>query len=201
MVKAGADSVLIAGDSGGTGAAAKTSIKSTGVPWELGLTEAQRVLMENKLRSRVTLRVDGGLKTGRDVLIAALLGAEEFGFGMAALVTVGCVMLRKCHCNTCSVGIATQDPELRKRFPGKPEHVVNYLQFVAQEIRELLAALGARSLDELIGRVELLRRRPDQSRQETAIDLAFLMARTNTTHPRKRVARSIRAAPIMPTRA
>ncbi len=158
VTKAGADSILIAGDSGGTGAATKTSIKGAGIPWELGLVETQRVLIENRLRSRVRLRVDGGLKTGRDVVIAALLGAEEFGFGMGALVTIGCIMLRKCHCNTCSVGIATQDPELRKRFPGKPEHLVNYLNFVAAEVREYLAYLGVTSLDELIGRVELLER-------------------------------------------
>lgn len=175
VVKAGADAILIAGDSGGTGAASKTSIKSAGLPWELGLAETQRVLVENRLRSRVRLRVDGGLKTGRDVLIAAALGAEQFGFGMAALVTIGCIMLRKCHCNTCSVGIATQDPELRKRFPGKPEHVVNYMNFVAAEVREGLAELGLRRLDDLVGRVDLLRHRRTGNARDDALDLSALL--------------------------
>ena len=133
MTKARADAVLIAGDSGGTGASIKTSIKAAGAPWELGLAETQQVLLANNLRSRIRVRVDGGLKTGRDVVSAALLGAEEFGFGTSApLVAVGCIMLRKCHCNTCSVGVATQDPRLRAQFPGKPEHVINYLHFVAR---------------------------------------------------------------------
>ncbi|NNC22907.1 glutamate synthase large subunit [Salinisphaera sp. USBA-960] len=156
VVKAGADTILISGDAGGTGAATKTSIKSAGLPWELGLAEAQQVLVANRLRSRVTLRVDGGLKTARDVVVAALLGAEEYGFGMSAVVAVGCIMLRKCHCNTCSVGIATQDPELRKLFPGDPEHIANYMRFVAADIRGYLAQLGASTLDEVIGQVELL---------------------------------------------
>ncbi|AWN17923.1 Glutamate synthase [NADPH] large chain [Salinisphaera sp. LB1] len=156
VVKAGADAILIAGDAGGTGAAAKTSIKSAGLPWELGLAEAQQVLVANRLRSRVHLRTDGGLKTGRDVVVAALLGAEAYGFGMAAVIAVGCIMLRKCHCNTCSVGVATQDPELRKLFPGQPEHIVNLMRFIAADVRGHLAALGARSLDEIIGRVDLL---------------------------------------------
>ena len=127
VAKARANAVLISGDSGGTGASPKTSIKSAGLPWELGVTEAQQVLLENDLRSRIRVRVDGGLKTGRDVAVAALLGGEEYGFGTAALVCLGCIMLRKCHCNTCSVGIATQDPDLRKKFVGKPEHVTNYM--------------------------------------------------------------------------
>ena len=156
VVKAGADAILIAGDSGGTGAATKTSIKSAGLPWELGLAEAQQILIANRLRSRVRLQADGGLKTGRDVVVAALLGAEAYGFGMAAVIAVGCIMLRKCHCNTCSVGVATQDPELRKLFPGQPEHIVNLMRFIAADVREHLARLGARSLDEIIGRVDLL---------------------------------------------
>src|SRR5690606_20740059 len=123
--KARADSILIGGDSGGTGAAAKTSIKHAGLAWELGLSESHQVLVENRLRSRVRLRTDGGMRTGRDVAVAALLGAEEYGFGTSALISLGCIMLRKCHCNTCSVGVATQDPELRKKFPGKPEHLIN----------------------------------------------------------------------------
>ncbi len=154
--KARADAILIAGDSGGTGAAAKTSIKSAGLPWELGLTEANQVLLSNRLRSRVKLRVDGGFKTGRDVVVAALLGAEEYGFGTSALVALGCVMLRKCHCNTCSVGVATQDPELRKRFPGKPEHLMNYLRFIAEEVREIMANLGFRTMEEMIGKTDRL---------------------------------------------
>ncbi|AGA32314.1 Glutamate synthase [NADPH] large chain [Thioalkalivibrio nitratireducens DSM 14787] len=157
VAKARADAVLISGDSGGTGASMKTSIKHAGAPWEFGVAETQRVLRANRLRSRITVRADGGLLTGRDVVIAALLGAEEYGFGTAPLVALGCIMLRKCHCNTCSVGIATQDPRLRARFRGRAEHVVNYLRFVADEVRENLAALGFRGIDEMIGRVDRLR--------------------------------------------
>src|SRR5437868_2032364 len=156
VAKAHADVVLISGHDGGTGASPLTSIKHGGVPWELGLAETQQVLMMNKLRDRITVQVDGQLKTGRDVVIAALLGAEEFGFSTAPLVVMGCVMMRVCHLNTCPVGIATQDPELRKRFSGKPEFVENFFRFVAEEVREYLAALGARSLDEIVGRSELL---------------------------------------------
>ncbi|MFO8154161.1 glutamate synthase large subunit [Thioalkalivibrio sp.] len=157
VAKARADAVLISGDSGGTGASLKTSIKHAGAPWEFGLAETQRVLRTNRLRSRITVRADGGLLTGRDVVIAALLGAEEYGLGTAPLVALGCIMLRKCHCNTCSVGIATQDPRLRARFQGRAEHVVNYMRFVAEEVREHMAALGFRTMDEMIGRVERLR--------------------------------------------
>jgi glutamate synthase domain-containing protein 2/glutamate synthase domain-containing protein 1/glutamate synthase domain-containing protein 3 len=159
VAKARADAVLIAGDSGGTGAAIKTSIKTAGAPWELGLAETQQVLLANNLRSRIRLRADGGLKTGRDVVIAALLGAEEYGFGTAPLIALGCIMLRKCHCNTCSVGIATQDPKLRAKFAGKPGHLVNYMRFVAHEVREIMAELGFRTMDEMIGRVDKLRPR------------------------------------------
>jgi glutamate synthase domain-containing protein 2/glutamate synthase domain-containing protein 1/glutamate synthase domain-containing protein 3 len=159
VAKARADAVLIAGDAGGTGASLKTSIKSGGAPWELGLAETQQVLLANNLRSRIRVRVDGGLKTGRDVVIAALLGAEEYGFGTAPLVALGCIMLRKCHCNTCSVGVATQDPRLRAKFAGKPGQVVNYMRFVAHEVRELMAALGFRTMNEMIGRVDKLRQR------------------------------------------
>jgi glutamate synthase domain-containing protein 2/glutamate synthase domain-containing protein 3 len=173
VAKARADAVLISGDSGGTGAALKTSIKSAGSPWELGLAETHQVLIENKLRSRIRVRVDGGLKTGRDVVIAALLGAEQYGFGTAALVSLGCVMLRKCHCNTCSVGVATQDPRLRARFAGAPQHVITYLGFVAQEVRALLARLGVRRLDELIGRRDLLRAR--HTTPGPALDLSALL--------------------------
>jgi glutamate synthase domain-containing protein 2/glutamate synthase domain-containing protein 1/glutamate synthase domain-containing protein 3 len=157
VAKARADAVLISGDSGGTGASLKTSIKHAGAPWEFGLAETQRVLLATRLRSRITVRADGGLLTGRDVVIAALLGAEEYGFGTAPLVALGCIMLRKCHCNTCSVGIATQDPRLRERFQGRAEHVVNYLRFVAGEVREHMAALGFHHVDDMVGRVDRLR--------------------------------------------
>ena len=156
VAKAKADVVLISGHDGGTGASPLTSIKHGGVPWELGLAEAQQVLMLNGLRDRIVVQVDGQMKTGRDVIVAAMLGAEEFGFSTAPLVVMGCVMMRVCHLNTCPVGIATQDPELRKRFAGKPEFVQNFFQFIAEEVREYLAKLGLRSMDELIGRVDLL---------------------------------------------
>ncbi|MCK5843278.1 MAG: glutamate synthase subunit alpha, partial [Victivallales bacterium] len=150
------DMVLISGHDGGTGASPLTSIKHAGAPWELGLAETQQTLVMNKLRGRIKVQVDGQLKTGRDVVIGALLGAEEFGFATTALVTLGCVMMRKCHSNTCPVGVATQDPELRKRFKGKPEHVVNFMMFIAEEVRERLAELGFRSIDEAVGRSDLL---------------------------------------------
>jgi glutamate synthase (NADPH/NADH) large chain len=154
--KAHADVVLISGHDGGTGAAPLTSLKHAGAPWELGLAETQQTLLRNKLRDRITVQVDGQLKTGRDVIIAALLGAEEFGFATAPLVVSGCILMRVCHLDTCPVGVATQNPELRKRFSGQPEFVVNFFEFIAEEVREYLAALGARSLDEIIGRVDLL---------------------------------------------
>ena len=154
--KAHADVVLISGHDGGTGASPLTSLKHGGVPWELGLAETQQVLRLNGLRDRIVVQVDGQMKTGRDVVIAALLGAEEFGFATAPLVVSGCVMMRVCHLNTCPVGIATQDPELRKKFNGKPEFVENFFKFVAEEVRELMAALGFRTMDEMIGRVDKL---------------------------------------------
>ncbi len=163
VVKAGADHVVIAGHDGGTGASPMSSIQSAGVPWEIGLAETQQTLLENDLRSRVILQTDGQMRTGRDVVIAALLGADEYGFSTAPLIVTGCIMMRVCHLNTCPVGVATQDPELRRRFRGKPEHVVNYLYLVAEEVREILAGLGVRSLSELIGRVELPRGRPRRS--------------------------------------
>lgn len=156
VVKGHADHVLISGDGGGTGASPLTSIKHAGLPWEIGIAETHQTLMANDLRSRVILQTDGGLKTGRDVVIAALLGAEEFGFSTAPLITLGCIMMRKCHLNTCPVGIATQDPELRKMFRGKPEHVVNYLFMVAEEARELMAELGFKTIDEMVGRIDAL---------------------------------------------
>jgi glutamate synthase (NADPH/NADH) large chain/glutamate synthase (ferredoxin) len=154
--KANADRVLISGHDGGTGASPLSSIQAAGVPWEIGLAETQQTLLLNDLRSRITVQTDGQLKTGRDVVIAALLGADEMGFSTAPLIATGCIMMRACHLNTCPVGIATQDPELRKRFKGTPEHVVNFFFFVAEEVREMLASLGLRSLDEAIGRVDLL---------------------------------------------
>src|SRR5207253_2783624 len=156
VAKAHSDVVLISGHDGGTGASPLTSIKHAGLPWELGLAETQQVLVLNKLRDRIVVQVDGQMKTGRDVVIAALLGAEEFGFSTAPLVVLGCVMMRVCHLNTCPVGIATQDPELRKRFTGRPEFVTNFFRFIAEEVRELMAELGFRTLDEMIGRVDRL---------------------------------------------
>lgn len=156
VAKAKADVVLISGHDGGTGASPMNSLKHAGTPWELGLAEAQQTLILNGLRDRVTVQVDGQLKTGRDVLIGALLGAEEFGFATAPLVVSGCIMMRVCHLDTCPVGVATQNPKLRERFTGKAEFVVNFFEFIAQEVRELLASLGARTLQEVIGRVELL---------------------------------------------
>jgi glutamate synthase (NADPH/NADH) large chain len=154
--KGKSDVVLISGDSGGTGASPLTSIKHAGLPWELGLAETQQVLVMNDLRGRIRVETDGQLKTGRDVAIAALLGAEEFGFATAALVASGCIMMRVCHLNTCPVGIATQDPVLRKKFEGKPEYVVNMMMFIAEELREIMAELGFRTVDEMVGRVEML---------------------------------------------
>ena len=154
--KANADRVLIAGHDGGTGASPLSSIQAAGVPWEIGLAETQQTLLLNNLRSRIKVQTDGQLKTGRDVVIAAMLGADEMGFSTAPLIATGCIMMRACHLNTCPVGIATQDPELRKRFKGTPEHVVNFFFFVAEEVREILASVGLRSLDEAIGRVDLL---------------------------------------------
>ena len=159
VAKAHADVILISGYDGGTGAAPLTSIRHAGVPWELGLAEAHQVLVLNNLRSRVVLETDGQLKTGRDVVIAALLGAEEFGFATAPLVALGCIMMRVCHSNTCPVGVATQDPRLRAHFAGDPEHVVNFMRFVAQEVRELMAHLGYRTLTKMVGRSERLEMR------------------------------------------
>ncbi|MBI2491883.1 MAG: glutamate synthase large subunit [Candidatus Rokubacteria bacterium] len=160
VAKAHADVVLISGHDGGTGASPLTSIKHGGVPWELGLAETQQVLVLNKLRDRIVVQVDGQMKTGRDVVIAALLGAEEFGFSTAPLVVLGCIMMRVCHLNTCPVGIATQDPELRKRFAGRPEFVATFFRFIAEEVREYMARLGFRTMDEMIGRADRLDFRP-----------------------------------------
>ena len=157
VAKAHADVILVAGYDGGTGASPISSVKHAGLPWELGLSEAHQTLVRNKLRSRVVLQTDGQLKTGRDLAIAALLGAEEWGVATAALVAGGCIMMRKCHLNTCPVGVATQDPELRKLFSGKPEHVVNLFRFMAEELREIMAELGFRTINEMVGRVQFLK--------------------------------------------
>ena len=156
VAKAKADHVVIAGHDGGTGASPVSSIKHVGTPWELGLAETQQTLVLNRLRSRIRVQADGQMKTGRDVVIGALLGADEFGFATAPLVVEGCIMMRKCHLNTCPVGVATQDPVLRKKFQGKPEHVVNFFFFIAEEVREIMAQLGIRKFDDLIGRADLL---------------------------------------------
>jgi glutamate synthase domain-containing protein 2/glutamate synthase domain-containing protein 1/glutamate synthase domain-containing protein 3 len=156
VAKANADHVVIAGHDGGTGASPQSSIQHAGIPWEIGLAETQQTLLRNDLRSRIVVETDGQMRTGRDVMVAALLGADEYGFSTAPLIALGCVMMRVCHLNTCPVGVATQDPELRRRFAGEPDHVVNYLVMVAEEVREILASLGLRSLDEAIGRTDLL---------------------------------------------
>jgi glutamate synthase domain-containing protein 3 len=156
VAKANADHVVIAGHDGGTGASPQASIHHAGIPWEIGLAETQQTLLRNDLRSRILVEVDGQMRTGRDVAIGAILGADEFGFSTAPLIALGCVMMRVCHLNTCPVGVATQDPELRRRFEGQPEHVVNYLFMVAEELRGIMAQLGVRSVAELIGRNDLL---------------------------------------------
>ncbi|HUT32690.1 MAG TPA: glutamate synthase large subunit [Planctomycetota bacterium] len=177
VAKAKADMVLISGHDGGTGASPLTAIKHTGLPWELGLAETQQTLVANRLRDRIRVQVDGQLRTGRDLAVAALLGAEEFGFGTIALVALGCVMMRKCHLNTCPVGVATQDPALRARFAGKPEHVMHFMRFIAQELREHMAALGFRTVDEMVGRSDLLEAAPLAGRWKAeTLDLRPLLA-------------------------
>jgi glutamate synthase (NADPH/NADH) large chain len=176
VAKAHADVILIAGYDGGTGASPISSIKHAGLPWELGLSEAHQTLVRNKLRSRVVLQSDGQLKTGRDIAIAALMGAEEWGVATAALVAGGCIMMRKCHLNTCPVGVATQDPELRKLFSGKPEHVVNLFKFLAEELREIMADLGFRTINEMVGRIQFLKVRDNiKSWKAKKIDLSGML--------------------------
>jgi len=188
--KANADRVLIAGHDGGTGASPLSSIQSAGVPWEIGLAETQQTLLLNDLRSRIVVQTDGQLKTGRDVVIAAMLGADEMGFSTAPLIATGCIMMRACHLNTCPVGIATQDPRLRERFKGTPEHVVNFFFFVAEEVREILASLGLRSLDEAIGRVDLLGARDAiEHWKARGVDLSHILTHIELPEgaPRRRV--------------
>jgi len=188
--KANADRVLISGHDGGTGASPLSSIQAAGVPWEIGLAETQQTLLLNELRSRIVVQTDGQLKTGRDVVIAALLGADEMGFSTAPLIATGCIMMRACHLNTCPVGIATQDPLLRERFKGTPEHVVNFFFFVAEEVREILATLGLRSLDEAIGRVDLLEAEPAiEHWKARGVDLSHILRHIGLEEgaPRRRV--------------
>jgi glutamate synthase (NADPH/NADH) large chain len=176
VAKAHADVILISGYDGGTGASPISSIRHAGIPWELGLSETQQVLVMNDLRSRVRVQVDGKLQTGRDVAIAALLGAEEFGFSTAPLISMGCIMMRKCHLNTCPVGVATQDPELRAKFAGKPEHVINFFFFVAEDLRNVMAQLGFRTVDQMVGRVDCLVQRKDVEHWKAkAIDLSAIL--------------------------
>ena len=176
VAKAKAEHIVISGHDGGTGASPLSSLKYAGLPWEMGLAEAHEVLVMNDLRGQVTLQVDGGLRTGRDVLVGALLGAEEFGFSTAPLIAAGCIMMRVCHLNTCPVGIATQDPVLRERFRGTPEQIVRYFLFVAEHLRELMAELGVRSVDDLIGRRDLLRERTERPDWLESLDLSPLLA-------------------------
>ena len=184
VAKAKADVILVSGHSGGTGASPQTSIKYAGTPWEMGLSEVNQLLTLNDLRHRVTLRTDGGIKTGRDVVIAALLGAEEFGVGTASLVAMGCIMVRQCHSNTCPVGVCTQRPELRDHFTGTPEKVVNLFTFIAEEVREILASLGLASLDEAIGRTDLLKQMSRGSADLDDLDLNPILAQVDSSHPR-----------------
>ena len=180
VAKAHADVILISGHDGGTGAAPQTSIKHAGIPWELGVSETHQVLVKNDLRSRVVLQTDGQVRTGRDVLIAALLGAEEFGFATAPLVASGCILMRKCHLNTCPVGIATQDPALRAKFTGKPEHVIRFMFYVAEEVRELMASLGFRKLEEAIGRTDKVGLRDTSSHWKTShLDFSDVLRAVN----------------------
>ena len=173
--KAKADHITISGHDGGTGASPLSSIKHAGLPWELGIAEAQQVLVRNDLRGRVILQTDGQLKTGRDVIVGALLGAEDFAFSTAPLVATGCIMMRVCHLGTCPVGIATQDEELRKKFTGTPEHVINYFFFVAEEIREYMAQMGFRTFEEMVGRADKLKTRKAIEHWKTkGLDLSAL---------------------------
>jgi glutamate synthase (NADPH/NADH) large chain len=182
-----ADNIVISGYEGGTGASPQSSIKHAGLPMELGISETHQTLVINNLRGRVRLQTDGQLKTGRDIVIAAMLGAEEFGFGTASLISMGCIMMRKCHLNTCPVGVATQNPEMRKRFAGDPQYLINYLTFIAQEAREIMASLGIRTFDELIGRTDLLKQRKVDHWKAKTVDLSAILYRpaeadTNVSH-------------------
>jgi glutamate synthase (NADPH) large chain len=183
VAKAGADAILISGHVGGTGASPQTSIKYAGIPWEMGLAEAHQTLMLNNLRHRVRLRTDGGIRTGRDVVVAAILGAEEFGIGTASLVAMGCLLVRQCHSNTCPVGVCTQDEALRKKFAGTPEKVVNLMTFIAEEVREILAMIGFRRLEEIIGRTDLIEQISRGAEHLDDLDLNPLLVRVDSPYP------------------
>jgi glutamate synthase (NADPH/NADH) large chain len=192
VTKAKTDHLVIAGHDGGTGASPITSIKHAGLPWELGIAETHQTLVKNNLRSRVVLQTDGQIKTGRDVAIAMLLGAEEIGFATAPLVTLGCIMMRKCHLNTCPVGVATQDPELRKKFTGKPEYVVNYFFMVAEELRRIMARLGLRTVNEMVGRADLLETRKAITHWKAGgIDLTSILAPAEVVYENTQVYKTI----------
>lgn len=194
VAKGNADTILISGHDGGTGASPLTSIRTAGIPWEMGLAEAHQTLLLNNLRGRVTLQCDGQMRTGRDVAIGALLGAEEFGFATAPLIVCGCIQMRKCHENTCPVGVATQDPELRKNFQGKPEHVIQFFRFIAGELREIMAELGFKSFDEMVGRSDLLKVDPARRHWKTkAMDLSQLLYRPEM--PERFAVRKVEAQP------
>ncbi|MEL7488736.1 MAG: glutamate synthase-related protein, partial [Pseudomonadota bacterium] len=195
VAKAKADVILISGNVGGTGASPLTSIKFAGAPWELGLAEAHQVLTLNNLRQSVTLRTDGGIRTGRDVVTAAMLGAEEFGVGTASLVALGCLMVRQCHSNTCPVGVCTQDPALRERFNGAPDHVVNLMTFIAEETREILASLGASSLEDVIGRSDLLEQVHRGAEDLDDLDLNPILTRVDAGARPQRSTRQGRVEP------
>ncbi|HKY83160.1 MAG TPA: glutamate synthase-related protein, partial [Sphingobium sp.] len=186
VAKAHADVILVAGHVGGTGASPQTSIKYAGTPWEMGLSEANQVLTLNGLRHRVKLRTDGGLKTGRDIVVAAILGAEEFGIGTLSLVAMGCIMVRQCHSNTCPVGVCVQDEKLRQKFTGTPEKVINLMTFIAEEVREILARLGYRSLDEVIGRTELLKQVNRGAEHLDDLDLNPILAKVDAPDEQRR---------------
>ncbi|MDO9039549.1 MAG: glutamate synthase-related protein, partial [Lutibacter sp.] len=184
VAKAKADVILISGYDGGTGASPLTSLRHAGLPWELGIAEAQQTLVLNNLRNRVVLECDGQLKTGRDVAIACLLGAEEFGFATAPLVASGCIMMRKCHLNTCPVGIATQDPELRKNFKGTPEHVINFMYFVAKELRKIMASLGFRTINEMVGQSQKINvNKAIEHAKAKGLDLSPILYQPKTHKP------------------
>ena len=184
VAKGKAEHITISGHDGGTGASSWTGIKGAGLPWELGISETHQVLVANDLRSRVVLQCDGQIRTAFDVLVAALLGADEFGFSTAPLIVIGCIMMRKCHLNTCPVGVATQDPELRKKFEGKPEYLVNYLFLLAEEIREEMAKLGIRKFQNLIGRTELLKFKPDPNNPKASLlDYTMILCNALSLRP------------------
>ncbi|MCA9838180.1 MAG: glutamate synthase large subunit [Trueperaceae bacterium] len=186
VAKGYADNIQISGNDGGTGASPLSSIRNAGVPWELGLAETQQVLVENDLRGRVTLRVDGGMKTGRDVVVGALLGAEEFGFGTTALVAAGCAMIRQCHLNTCPVGVATQNPDLRAKYQGQPEHIINFMVYIAQQVRMILAEMGYRRLDDIVGRTDLLKQKVLELPKQANLDLSAILRDPDPTKQKAR---------------